>query len=366
MTRLRDLGITVGECPTGPHNAITDIPGVLVGHTTIIHDQPRVARTGVTVVMPRDGDIWRNPAFAAYHSFNGCGEMTGLLWVEESGQLSHPIALTSTHHVGTVHEALIAYAQEYGHTEQSSLPVVAETWDGWLNDMDGFHLKAEHVYETLAHIAGGPVAEGSVGGGTGMICHEFKGGIGTSSRIVETKSGTFTIGALVQANHGSREDFRVNGVPVGRLIDPSVTPLPWVEAAESSSIVIIVGTDAPLLPFQCRRLAKRATVGFARAGGMGHNGSGDIFLAFATGNELKEPSGLRSLWMVPNQHLNPMFVAAAEAVEESIINAVVAAETMTGWQGRTVYGLSPSELTQIMAGYPSAIERRGPRAPHHQ
>jgi D-aminopeptidase len=155
-------------------------------------------------------------------------------------------------------------------------------------------------------------------------------------------------------------------VPVGRLINPSLTPLPWVEAAESSSIVIIVGTDAPLLPFQCRRLAKRATVGFARAGGMGHNGSGDIFLAFATGNELKEPSGLRSLWMVPNQHLNPMFVAAAEAVEESIINAVVAAETMTGWQGRTVYGLSPSELTQIMAGYPSAIERRGPRAPHHQ
>ena len=366
MTRLRDLGITIGECPTGPHNAITDIPGVLVGHTTLIHDQPRVARTGVTVVMPREGDIWRNPAFAAYHSFNGCGEMTGLLWVEESGQLSHPIALTSTHHVGTVHEALIAYAQEKGHTEQSSLPVVAETWDGWLNDMDGFHLKAEHVYETLALIAGGPVTEGSVGGGTGMICHEFKGGIGTSSRVVETKSGTFIVGALVQANHGSREDFRVNGVPAGRLIDPSITPLPWSEAAESSSIVIIVGTDAPLLPFQCRRLAKRATVGFARAGGIGHNGSGDIFLAFATGNELKEPNGLRSLRMVPNQHLNPMFVAAAEAVEESIINAVVAAETMTGWQGRTVHGLPTAELAQIMAGYPLPGDRHAPRAPHHQ
>lgn len=366
MTRLRDLGFTIGEFPTGPYNAITDIPGTLVGHTTIIHDEPRVARTGVTIIMPCDGDIWRSPAFAAYHSFNGCGEMTGLLWVEESGQLSHPIALTSTHHVGTVHEALVAYAQERGHTEASSLPVVAETWDGWLNDMDGFHLKAEHVYSTLANLSGGPVAEGSVGGGTGMICHEFKGGIGTSSRVVATKSGTFTVGALVQANHGSREDFRVDGVPIGRLIDPIGTPVPWVEPAESSSIVIIVATDAPLLPFQCRRLAKRATVGFARAGGVGHNGSGDIFLAYATGNKLGEATGLRTLQMVPNQHLNPLFVAAAEAVEESIVNAIVAAETMTGWQGRTVYGLPAAELVDIMAGYPPSGARRTPRGPYHQ
>ncbi len=365
MTRLRDLGITIGELPTGPFNAITDVPGVLVGHTTLIQDEPRVARTGVTIIMPRRGDIWRNPAFAAHHSFNGCGEMTGLLWVDESGQLSHPIALTSTHHVGTVHEALVAYAQKHGHTEHSSLPVVAETWDGWLNDMDGFHLKAEHVNEALGNLAGGPVAEGGVGGGTGMICHEFKGGIGTSSRVVETKSGAYTVGALVQANHGSREDFRVDGVPVGRLIDPERTPVPWVEPAESSSIIIVVATDAPLLPFQCRRLAKRATVGFARAGGVGHNGSGDIFLAFATGNELGESTSLRSLQMVPNYHLNAMFVAAAEAVEEAIINAVVAAETMTGWQGRTVYGLPAEELVQIMTSYPTT-GRRSPRAPHHQ
>ncbi|MCA9865872.1 MAG: P1 family peptidase [Anaerolineae bacterium] len=365
MTRLRDLGITIGEFPTGPFNAITDVKDVLVGHTTIILEEPRIARTGVTIIMPRRGDVWRNPAFAAYHSFNGCGEMTGLLWVEESGQLSHPIALTSTHHVGTVHEALVAYAQEHGHTEHSSLPVVAETWDGWLNDMDGFHLKARHVYAALGGLDGGPVAEGNVGGGTGMICHEFKGGIGTSSRVVETKSGAYTVGALVQANHGSREDFRVGGVPVGRLIDPSETPVPWPEPAESSSIIIVVATDAPLLPFQCRRLAKRATVGFARAGGVGHNGSGDIFLAFATGNELGEASSLRSLHMVPNQHLNAMFVAAAEAVEEAIINAVVAAETMTGWQGRTVYGLPTEELVQIMADYPT-VGRRLPRAPHHQ
>ncbi len=348
MTRLRDLNITIGTFPTGPHNAITDVPGVLVGHTTLIYDEPRVARTGVTVIMPRDGDIWRNPAFAAYHSFNGCGEMTGLQWIEESGALSSPIALTSTHHVGTVHEALIAYAQERGHTDSSSLPVVAETWDGWLNDMDGFHLKAEHVVAALDGAAGGAVDEGSVGGGTGMICHEFKGGIGTSSRVVETKSGAFTIGALVQANHGSREDFRVDGVPVGRLLDAAHTPTPWDEPVQSSSIIIIVATDAPLLPFQCRRLAKRATVGFARAGGVGHNGSGDIFLAFATGNEPAGDDGPRPLRMVPNHHLNPMFVAAAEAVEEAILNAVVAAGTMTGWKGRTVYGLEVEALREAM------------------
>lgn len=366
MTRLRDLGITLGEFPTGPYNAITDVPGTLVGHATIIHDKPRVARTGVTIVMPREGNIWRNPAFAAYHSFNGCGEMTGTLWIEESGQLSHPIALTSTHHVGTVHEALIAYAQEYGFTQESSLPVVAETWDGWLNDMDGFHLKASHVRKAFENFTAGPVAEGGVGGGTGMICHEFKGGIGTASRVVETKSGTFTVGALVQANHGSREDFRVDGVPVGRLIDAGHTPTPWDEPAGSSSIIIVIGTDAPLLPFQCRRLAKRATVGFARAGGVGHNGSGDIFLAFATGNDLSETEGTTSLRMVRNYHLNPMFIAAAEAVEESILNAIVAAETMTGWKGRTAHALPREELRRIMADYRTERSRRPSRAPFHQ
>jgi D-aminopeptidase len=366
-SRLRDLGITIGEFPTGPNNAITDVPGTLVGHATIIYDEPRVARTGVTIIMPRDGDIWRHPAFAAYHSFNGCGEMTGLLWLDESGQLSHPIALTSTHHVGTVHEALVAYAQEQGHTEESSLPVVGETWDGWLSDMDGFHLKQEHVYEALANLSAGPVAEGGVGGGTGMICHEFKGGIGTSSRVVETKSGTFNVGALVQANHGSREDFRVNGLPVGRLIDREHTPTPWTDFEQSSSILIVVGTDAPLLPFQCRRLAKRAIVGFSRAGGVGHNGSGDIFVAFATGNDLVRGPDIISLQMMPNRHMNPLFVAAAEAVEEAIINAVVVAETMTGWQGRTAYSLPRDELKQIMADH---HWHDGPRAysrgPYHQ
>lgn len=367
-TRLRDLGITIGEFPAGPHNAITDVPGTLVGHTTIVHDEPRVARTGVTIVMPRGGDIWRHPAFGAYHSFNGCGEMTGLLWLEESGQLSHPIALTSTHHVGTVHEALVAYAQEHGHTEHSSLPVVGETWDGWLNDMDGFHLKREHVYQALANLSDGPVPEGNVGGGTGMICHEFKGGIGTSSRVVETRSGAYVVGALVQANHGSREDFRIDGVPVGRLLSAQDVPTPWPEAASSSSVLIVVGTDAPLLPYQCRRLAKRATVGFARAGGVGHNGSGDIFIAFATGNDLSGADDLLSLRMVPNQHLNPLFVAAAEAVEEAIVNAVLAAETMVGWQGRVAYGLPMDEVSRIMSRFRQQTEAdRSPvRAPWHQ
>jgi D-aminopeptidase len=242
---------------------------------------------------------------------------------------------------------------------------VAETWDGWLNDMDGFHITADHVFAALDG-AGEVVVEGSVGGGTGMICHEFKGGIGTSSRVVDTKSGAYTVGALVQANHGSREDFRVDGVPVGRLIDAAHTPTPWGEPAAASSIIIVVATDAPLLPFQCRRLAKRATVGFARAGGVGHNGSGDIFLAFATGNDLAGREEPHALKMIPNHHLNPMFVAAAEAVEEAILNAVVAAETMTGWQGRTAFGLPVKELARIMAEYQTDGERRYRRGPVHQ
>lgn len=348
--RLRDLGITIGSLPTGDYNAITDVLGVQVGHCTLIYDEPRVARTGVTVIVPREGDIWHNHAFAAYYSFNGCGEMTGMHWLEESGMLCYPIVLTTTHHVGTAHEAIVAYGQEKGLTALSSLAVVGETWDGWLNDLDAFHVKREHVYEALANAKSGPVAEGNVGGGTGMICHDFKGGIGTSSRVAETESGRFTVGALVQANHGAREDFRVDGVPVGRLIDAAHTPTPWPEPATSSSILIVVATDAPLLPFQCRRLVKRATLGFARVGGIGHNGSGDIFLGFATGNDLPQgaPSGLT---MIPNHHMSPLFSAAAEAVEEAIINVLVAAETMTGYQGRTAYTLPHDELQRVMAKY---------------
>lgn len=348
--RLRDLGIHIGTLPTGKYNAITDVPGVLVGHTTLIHDEPRIARTGVTAIIPREGNVWKDNCFAAYHSFNGCGELTGMIWVEESGTLGFPIVLTTTHHVGTAHEAVVFYGQTHGLSDLSALSVVGETWDGWLNDIDAFHIKQEHVIQALTSATSGPVAEGNVGGGTGMICHDFKGGIGTASRVVETASGIFTVGALVQANHGGREDFRVDGVPVGQILDYTVIPDPWETVAPfntaSSSILIIVATDAPLLPHQCKRLAQRATLGFARAGGLGHNGSGDIFFAFATGNHLDE--GRTTLTWMPNHHMTPLFTATAEAVEEAILNVLTSAETMTGYKGRLVQALPLDALQEIM------------------
>lgn len=356
--RLRDLGINIGALPPGSHNAITDVPGVWVGHKTLIYDEPRVARTGVTVIVPREGRIWQDNAFAAFHSFNGCGEMTGIHWLEESGLLSHPIALTNTYQVGTVHEALVAYGRENKLPTLSGLTVVGETWDGWLNDMDAFHISKADVYEALENAAPGPVQEGNVGGGTGMICYDFKGGIGTASRIFETASGRYTVGALVQANHGDRTDLSFGGVPIGRLIGPDEVPLPWqseqgqATSASGGSILIILATDAPLLPGQCRRLAQRAAVGFARSGGVGHNGSGDLFLAFATGNHI--PSGAKepvSVEMMPNHHMNPLFSAVGEVVEEAILNVLTAAETMTGYQNHTAHALPLGRLQQIWQRY---------------
>lgn len=347
--RLRDLDIHIGDLPTGLHNAITDVPGVWVGHHTLIHDEPRVARTGVTMVAPRENGIWENYAFAAYHSFNGNGEMTGLPWLDESGMLGSAVGITNTHQVGVVRDALVRYSVEQGFTQSFILPVVAETYDGWLNDINAFHVTEEHARAALDAASDGPVAEGNVGGGTGMICHGFKGGIGTASRVIAIGSTTFTVGALVQANYGSRADLRVDGVPVGRILDETHTPLPRPSVTPGGSIIVILGTDAPLLPVQCRRLAQRATVGLARVGGYGHNGSGDIFLAFATGDEL--PAGvetLRNLQMLPHHHLDPLFHAAAEAVEESILNALCAADTMTGFQDRTVHALPLDDLVQVM------------------
>ena len=310
--RLRDLGITVGRLPTGPYNAITDVPEILVGHRTLVYDEPRIARTGVTVIVPRQGQIWQDNAFTACHAFNGTGEMTGMHWLAESGMLCYPVALTTTHHIGTVHEALVAYGQENGLTTQSSLAVVAETWDGFLNDLDAFHLQKEDVYLALADAKSGPVAEGNVGGGTGMICHDFKGGIGTSSRVVEAGGKEYMIGVLVLANHGDRADLRLDGIPVGRLLGADQVPLPEWEAPASSSIIMIVSTDAPLLPVQCRRLAKRATIGLSRAGGIGYNGSGDIFLAFATGNHLPgDAAAPLDVQMLPHHLLNEFFLAVA-------------------------------------------------------
>jgi D-aminopeptidase len=348
--RLRELGITIGQMPTGPENAITDVPGVWVGHRTLIWDEPRVARTGVTMVVPREGAIWQNHAFAGFYSFNGNGEMTGLSWLEESGLLTTPIGLTNTHAVGVVRDALVAHAVENRLSRQGwLLPIVAETYDGRLNDIDAFHVTQAHAFEALAAATGGPVPEGNVGGGTGMICHGFKGGIGTASRVVDHPSGRHTVGVLVQANYGDSASLRVDGVPIGReLQQRAVVPSP------EGSIIILIATDAPLLPVQCKRLARRATVGLARVGGVGHNGSGDLFLAFATGNDL--PVGAAAplpLQMLPHEHLNPFFTAVAEAVEEAILGALTGAETMTGFRGHTVAALPLAALQELMAKHRS-------------
>jgi D-aminopeptidase len=331
---------------TGPHNAITDVPGVRVGHVTLIADEPRIARTGVTMVVAREGEIERDHAFAGCFSFNGNGEMTGLHWLEESGLLTTPIGLTNTHAVGVVRDALVADAAERGTLRDFALPVVAETYDGRLNDINAFHVTAAHAREALAVARDGPVAEGSVGGGTGMICHGFKAGIGTSSRVVESESGRHIVGVLVQANYGRKEDLRVDGVPVGRELAGPVAP------AAEGSIIVIIGTDAPLLPVQCKRLARRATVGLARVGGVGHNGSGDLFLAFATGNSVPaRPPGPLSLQMLPHEHLNPFFDAVAEAVEEAILNSLTASESMTGFGGTMAPALPLDELQTVMRKY---------------
>lgn len=350
--RLRDLGIIIGDMPPGPYNAITDVPGVLVGQTTVITDEPYVARTGVTVIIPREDEIRDDRAFAGYHSFNGNGEMTGLLWLEESGLLGSPIGLTNTNQVGVVRDALIWHDVENFESRGFKLPVVAETYDGWLSDIDAFQLTEDHVHQAIASAKSGLVDEGCVGGGTGMICHDFKAGIGTSSRIVDSKSGRYTIGVLVQANHGDREMLRVDGIPVGREIGLDRIPMPWEDPPQGGSIIIIIATDAPLLPMQCKRLSQRATVGMARVGGIGHNGSGDIFLTFATGNHIyAETNGRRSLEMVPHEHLNPFFEAVAEAVEEAILNSLTMAETMVGYKGRVAYELPLDELQRVITMY---------------
>lgn len=352
MPRLRDLGIHIGQLPTGTHNAITDVDGVLVGHSTIIYDEPRLARTGVTMVVPRANDtIWGNAVFGGYFSFNGNGEMTGLPWLEESGMIDAPIAITNTHAVGVVRDAIVRAAVERGFMDGFLLPIVAETYDGWLSDIDAFHITPQHAFEALNNAESGAVTEGNVGGGTGMLCHQFKGGIGTSSRIVQTKSGQYTVGVLVQSNYGLRSQLRVDGVPVGLEIPYEPTPPPQTPN-KTSSIIVIIATDAPLLPIQCKRLARRATTGLARVGGLGNNGSGDIFLAFSTGNNL--PTKNKSLYhvdMLPHHHIDPLFEATADATEEAILNALIAAETMVGFKGRTAYALPHDRLQAIMAAY---------------
>jgi D-aminopeptidase len=354
--RARELGIAIGTLPTGEQNAITDVPGVRVGHTTLVEGDS--VRTGVTVVFPHEGNPWEEPVFAGAHRLNGNGELTGLEWIRQCGMLTSPIGLTNTHSVGVVHDALIAAEVERRGDGGDfwSLPVVGETWDGSLNDINGMHVRPEHARAALEGAASGPVAEGNVGGGTGMICHEFKGGIGTSSRIVEEVDGC-VVGVLVQANYGARSRFRVDGVPVGLDIPDDVVPTPKERpAAPGGSIIVLVGTNAPLLPHQCEALAQRAGLGLARVGGAGENSSGDLFLSFATGNR-GLPSGdvdaegplTLPVRVLSQNRITPLYYAVVEATEEAILNALCAAETMTGLNGTVVHELPTDLLVESLA-----------------
>jgi D-aminopeptidase len=351
--RLRELGIELGTLPPGPQNAITDVPGVWVGHATVIRDEPRVVRTGVTMVVPRENHVWEDYCFAGHFSFNGNGELTGLPWLQESGMLGSPVAITNTHQVGLVRDALVRYSVEHGVVDGFILPVVGETWDGWLNDIDAFALTEDDALAALASAGPGPVAEGNVGGGTGMICHDFKGGIGTASRCCRAAHGTWMVGALVQANYGDRADLRLDGLPLGHLLGCDRVPCAYhEERTPAGSIIVVVATDAPLIPTQCARLARRATVGLARVGGIGHNGSGDLFLALATGNHLPAGEQRRRLEMIDHEVIDPLFTATAEAVEEAILNALCAAETMTGFRGRTAHALPLDAVAEARATRP--------------
>ena len=338
--RARELGVTIGRLGPGPENAITDVEGVRVGHTTVIEDED--VRTGVTVVSPPEESF-----FAGAHRINGNGELTGLEWVRDSGLLTTPIGITNTHSVGVVRDALVAAAGHEDDDDRWSLPVVGETWDGFLNDINGFHVRPEHVAAALGSARGGAVPEGAVGGGTGMVCHGFKGGIGTASRIVEGS----IVGALVQANHGRRARLRVNGVPVGERIGADRIALPeagW--DGGSGSIIVVLATDAPLLPGQCERLARRAAYGIARTGGMGEHTSGDFALCFATGNRGLEPDTPEvALTMLNDNRIDGFYEAVIDVVEESILNALLAAETMTGRGGNTVQALPHELLLEALA-----------------
>lgn len=362
--RARDLGIAIGSGEPGAHNAITDVAGVRVGYTTLISgDGPlRVGegpvRTGVTVILPHEGSIWDEPLFAGCHRLNGNGELTGLEWVRESGTLTSAIALTNTHSVGVVRDALIAYEVRARARRDLfwALPVVGETWDGMLNDTNGQHVRAEHVWAALESAGGGAVAEGNVGGGTGMICHGFKGGTGTASRVVTVEGARYTVGVLVQANHGRRERLRVNGVDVGGAIPAHEVPVPGRAAVGGAGSVIgIAATDAPLLPTQCTRLAQRIGLGVARNGGVGEDSSGDLFLAFTTGNRGlpsgqvgERPALTTDVKMLSNAYITPLFDAVVEATEEAIVNALLAAETMRGRDGVTAHGLDPARLLRVL------------------
>jgi D-aminopeptidase len=360
--RARDLGVPFDGTP-GPLNAITDVAGVTVGHTTLISGEGKLqigkgpVRTGVTAVMPRGKESMNNPVFAGWFTENGNGEMTGTAWMEESGFLEGPVMITNTHSVGVVRDSVIQWRVSHGQPDPTgywwSLPVVAETWDGWLNDINGFHVNPADASNAIGSASPGPVTEGNVGGGTGMVCNEFKGGIGTSSRKLDAKSGGYTVGVLVQCNYGSRPNLRIAGVPVGNEIpeDRAYASASFNEL-DRGSIIVVVATDAPLLAHQLKRLARRVTLGLGRDGSISGNGSGDIFIAFSTANPgAAFADHIVDLKMLPNEKIEPLFAATVQATEEAIINAMVAAETMTGIENHKVIALPHDRLRAVLKKY---------------
>src|SRR5213592_2592214 len=357
--RARDLGIPFEGTP-GKLNAITDVPGVEVGYTTLITGEGKLkvgkgpVRTGVTAVIPRGHDSLNDPVYAGFFSLNGNGEMTGTPWVEESGFLEGPIIITNTHSVGVARDAVIAWRVKHGAADKTgywwSLPVVAETWDGWLNDVNGFHVKPEDVWNALESAHGGAIEEGSVGGGTGMICYEFKGGTGTASRKIDIRvskdgpSRSFVVGVFLQANFGRRPQLMIAGIPVGKEIPGEVYK------QESGSCIAVVATDAPLLPTQLKRLARRVSLGLARTGSISGNGSGDLFVAFSTANlNAANPDQItHDVQTIPNDLLDPLFAGVVQATEEAVVNALVDNHSMTGRDNHRVDALPHDRLREIM------------------
>ena len=361
--RARDLGIPFDGTP-GPLNAITDVAGVTVGQVTLIEDlsDGRKVRTGVTAILPRGRATLDTPVFGGWFALNGNGEMTGTAWLEESGSLEGPVMLTNTHSVGVVRDATIAWRVRAGTPDASgywwSLPIVAETWDGELNDVNGFHVRPEHVDAALSGARSGPVAEGNVGGGTGMICHEFKCGIGTASRVVDVDKSKYTLGVLVQANYGLRDSLLVAGAPVGKhLRNDRIYSTGDESAADTGSIIIVVGTDAPLLPHQLERISRRAGMGLARMGSSAGNGSGDLFIAFSTANEAAFGPGARSqASFLGNDHMDPLFVATVQATEEAITNALIAAHDMQGNEGHYAKAIDHDALVAVLKRFGRIVE----------
>jgi D-aminopeptidase len=358
--RARELGIPFTGLP-GTFNAITDVKGVEVGYTTLISgDGKNAVRTGVTAILPQ-GKEFRGRVFAAWHTLNGNGEMTGTTWIEESGGFGTPIMITNTHSVGVVRDAVVEWnarrSEGGNYSGDISLPVVAETYDGFLNDINGFHIKKEHVFQALNTAKVGEIAEGNVGGGTGMIAHGFKGGTGTASRKLPAQDGGYTVGVLVQANYGFRGLLRIAGVPVGVEIT-DMLPTPGKRDDGQGSIIVVVATDAPLLPHQLKRLVQRVSLGIGRMGGFGENSSGDIFIAFSTANavEASKNDGIANLTMIPNDKINPLFWNVSFATEEAIVNALVAAETMKGINGNTAFALPHDRLREVLRKYNRLIK----------